>query len=121
MVKPLHRLEEISGRLSQADGNGVRLVHAVDGGELKVFHGGIEPAAATKQALAAPIDFPPLAAGIVPGDRVAVAVENAVPGLGGVVRGAIDSLLEAGVEPADISIVVEDEPTAEVVREEVCS
>jgi nickel-dependent lactate racemase len=121
LVKPLHHLEEISGRLSQVDGNGVRLVHVVDGGELKVFHGGVEPAAATKQALAAPIDFPPLAAGIVPGDRLAVAVESAVPGLRGVVRGAIDSLLEAGVEPADISIVVEDEPTAEAVREEVAA
>jgi nickel-dependent lactate racemase len=64
-----------------------------------------DPAAAMRAALAAPRGFPPVAAAVVPGDCVAIALGRAVPQAAGVLRGAVLELVHAGVEPANITIV----------------
>jgi hypothetical protein len=65
----------------------------------------IDPAAAVAAALEAPLDFPPLAVAAVSGDRVAVALERAVPQAAAVVAGIVSVLLESGVHPGDICVV----------------
>jgi hypothetical protein len=56
-------------------------------------------------ALAAPLHGPPLAAHVVPGDRVAVAVSGAVPQAAAVVAAVVDGLCAAGVEAEAIHVV----------------
>lgn len=56
-------------------------------------------------ALAAPLHGPPLAAHVVPGDSVAVAVAGAVPQVDGVVAAVIDGLCTAGVEADAIHVL----------------
>jgi hypothetical protein len=65
------------------------------------------------QSLQTPIDFPPLAAAIVPGDRVALAVDPGVPQLTDVIRGIIDAL--SHTEAAQIDIVLWDEATEQTI------
>ncbi len=64
-----------------------------------------DPAGAMRAALAAPRGYPPLAAAVVPGDHVAIAVGKALPQLASLLRGAIAALVEAGIEPADITVL----------------
>ena len=115
MVKTLHPLGEIAARIAVADGDGVSLTHAVDDGPP------IDPVAAVKQALAEPLDFPPLAAGIVPGDHFAIAVDSDVPCVAAIVRGTVEALIAAGVAPEDIAIVTCDAPTSQLCRDELAS
>ncbi len=61
------------------------------------------------RALEAPIDFPPMSAAIVPGDRVALAVDPNVPQLKQVIQGILASLSHTGAEAVDI--VLWDEAT----------
>lgn len=61
--------------------------------------------AATAAALAEPLDFPPLAKAIVPGDKVVVTIEPDTPRRSDVVAAVIDVLLSAGVEPGDVAIL----------------
>ncbi len=64
---------------------------------------------ATVAALQAPHDFPPLEAAIVPGDRVAIAVDPNVPSVEQVVEGAIRVLKQSAA--GELEIVVSDEAT----------
>ncbi|QDT72253.1 lactate racemase domain-containing protein [Lacipirellula limnantheis] len=64
-----------------------------------------DPATGVRNALAAPLNFPPLIAATAPGDVVAIALAGDVPRGNAVVRGAVEALLEAGVAPAMITIV----------------
>src|SRR5215208_1820812 len=98
LVKPLHPIDEIAARISQADGAGVRLVSDRAANDAIVA----DPAEAIARALTEPLAFPPLAAGIVAGDRVAIAVDRLVPCLGGVVRGTVHALQRAGIELSDV-------------------
>ena len=68
----------------------------------------LDPAEATIAALAEPIEYPPLAAGIVPGDRVTIALDETTPCAAAIVRGAIKSLERAGVESDAITVVASD-------------
>lgn len=65
-----------------------------------------DPAAVVAVALDNPIDFPPLRQAIVPGDRVAVALSPHVPQAEAIVGGAVQSLMQTGVELDGIQIVV---------------
>jgi nickel-dependent lactate racemase len=65
-----------------------------------------DPAAVMRAALTAPCGFPPLAAALAPGDRVAVAVGKGLPSLASLLRGAINALVDAGAEPANITVVL---------------
>ncbi len=64
-----------------------------------------DPAAAVRAALTAPRDYPPLAAALAPGDHVTIAVGRGVPQLDQVLRGAIAELIDAGVEPANVTVL----------------
>jgi hypothetical protein len=68
-----------------------------------------DPAAETRRALAVPNGYPSLALATVPGDRVAIAVEEGVPQAAAVVRGAILAMLDAGVPAGMITVVVAGE------------
>jgi nickel-dependent lactate racemase len=128
LVKTLHPLESIGTRISEAGGSCVRLAREADAsfaanganslvksridGELS------DPVAATIAALAEPLDFPPLAAGIVPGDRVAIAVDQRVPSVAAIVRGAVEAFANAGIDREAISIVTSESGTADKCRAE---
>ncbi len=62
-------------------------------------------AAALRAALEQPLDFPPLARSVVPGDKVAIALDHAVPQGALLIAGIVDVLQAAGIEPCDITIV----------------
>lgn len=64
-----------------------------------------DPAAAMQASLAAPRGFPALSLAVVPGDRVAIALGRNVPQAAKVLRGAVASLVRAGVERGDITVV----------------
>ncbi len=68
---------------------------------------------ATFDALQDPADFPPLEAAIVPGDRVALAVDPNVPSVSQVVLGAIKALGQTTAGAIDI--VIGDEARLETV------
>ena len=67
-----------------------------------------------------PIDFPPLAAAIVPGDSVALAVDPNVPELVEVVRGLTKVLRTAGAEKIDVVLWDEaDESSLAALRSSI--
>ncbi|EMI21362.1 hypothetical protein RMSM_01700 [Rhodopirellula maiorica SM1] len=72
-------------------------------------------AKATRNALRAPADFPPLTAAIAPGDRIALAVDPNVPDLCNVIRGVLLEIEEADAETIDI--VLWDETGDEVYQQ----
>jgi nickel-dependent lactate racemase len=76
-----------------------------------------DPAAMVRDALEEPLNFPPLAAGTVPGDHVAIAVDHGVPCVGEVVRGSVESFERAGINLEDISIVATDAETLRLCRQ----
>ena len=57
------------------------------------------------RVLADPLDFPPLRKAVVPGDRVAITLDDGIPQVETVVASIVDELLEAEVEPGDIELV----------------
>jgi nickel-dependent lactate racemase len=77
----------------------------------------IDPTSAARQALAEPLDYPPLAASIVPGDRVAIAVDETVPQVDEVVLGVVQALRSSGIEDDAISVVTRDAATSQACRE----
>jgi nickel-dependent lactate racemase len=117
LVKSLSPAGTITSRVQRGAGRLVRLEHKLDGQAPPAL--AVDPRAATKHALAKPLDFPPLAAALVPGDRVAIAVDEAVPCVAGVVRGAIDALADAGVSLDAISVVLGDTRVRDLCRAEL--
>jgi nickel-dependent lactate racemase len=113
LVKPLHPISEIASRVLRVDHGHVQL--SPSSASRNGSH--VDPAKATIAALAEPIEFPPLAAGVVPGDRVAIAVDGAIPCMGDIVRGAVKALENAGVESDAISVVACDGTTNQICRE----
>ncbi|MGE0606647.1 MAG: lactate racemase domain-containing protein [Pirellulales bacterium] len=74
-------------------------VRAGDDGELE------DPLLAARQALRQPLGFPPLREAAVPGDKVVIALETGVPRADCLCAGAIESLLEAGGQASDFTIL----------------
>ncbi len=62
-------------------------------------------ASAVGQVLEHPIDFPPCRRMVVPGDRVAIAVDDWQPGIEPVLHVLGDVLGQAGIEAGDITVV----------------
>jgi nickel-dependent lactate racemase len=60
---------------------------------------------ATAAALAQPLGFPPLGRAIVPGDKVVLALEAAVPCAAEIVAATIDALIGGGIAVSDITIL----------------
>ncbi len=62
-------------------------------------------AGATADALTAPLDYPPLAQLVVPGDKVCVALADGVPQAAAITRVVVDRLLAAGISVLDITVI----------------
>ena len=60
---------------------------------------------ATADALTAPLDYPPLAQLVVPGDKVCVALADGVPQAAAITRVVVDRLLAAGISAVDITVI----------------
>src|SRR3954468_3336956 len=124
LVKSLHPIHEIAARVSRVDGHCVCLTRgAAENGDLAEIanvaevDAPLDPAEATIAALAAPIEYPPLWAGIVPGDRVTIALDETTPCVAAIVRGAIKSFELAGVESDAITVVSSDERAIQICRD----
>lgn len=79
-----------------------------------------DPIEAVRDALARPLAFPPLTDATAPGDRGAVALARGVPRAEQVAVGAVRAMVDAGIEPADIAVVLETPlPTVEKLRHEL--
>jgi nickel-dependent lactate racemase len=65
-----------------------------------------DPSEAVAAALSEPLGYPPLRLAVTPGDRVVLAIDKGVPQLGGVVAGAVQSLLSGSVLPEDITLLL---------------
>jgi hypothetical protein len=112
LVKAPHLLDTISSRIPSGDDRRVRLTRVHD------HVSSVEPFAAAMRALAEPLNYPPMSVSTVPGDRVAIAVDSAVPSARQVVRGTVQALTDAGVDPESISVVVASAELAELFRAE---
>jgi nickel-dependent lactate racemase len=64
-----------------------------------------DPAAAVREALENPLEFPPLARATVPGDRIVVAVESGGPRPAALAAGVVRAAVASGAEPDQIQIV----------------
>ncbi len=69
----------------------------------------VDPAKSLADALAAPLDFPPLVQAIIPGDRVVVALGIGIPQAGTMTAVLVEALLHAGVGAADIGVLLPTE------------
>ncbi len=78
----------------------------------------IDATQATIDALANPLGFPPLSASLVPGDRVAIALDEAVPSVASVIQGIVASLRSAGIEEDAISVVSRNAEISHLYRTE---
>jgi nickel-dependent lactate racemase len=106
LVKTLHPIADISHVGIDSDRR-VRLERG--SGAVKHEHASpVDVAKAVVAALADPLNYPPLSASIVPGDRIAIALDEAVPCGPEIVRGIVESLNNAGVDDDGISIVTRD-------------
>ncbi len=65
-----------------------------------------DPAAAVRAALISPLQHPSLAAAVVPGDRVVIAVGQPIPESANVLAGIVQSLDQAGVDSRNILILI---------------
>lgn len=126
LVKTLHPIEHISASIPLTSARRVHLAHR-SGREMwgvatasppMLFEEHSDASETVMAALAEPVDFPPLAAATVPGDRVAIALDEAVPCAASVVRGAVEAFRCAGVETHDISIVTAEQETSQQCREQ---
>jgi nickel-dependent lactate racemase len=128
VVKSPISTDDLASRIEQAADRLVRLEHVVDDDERaakKTANAGrsengsatVDPRTAARKALSEPLDFPPLAAATVPGDSVAIAVDETVPHVAGIVRGVIDVLESTGVLLDAISVVTTDARVCDLCRE----
>lgn len=64
-----------------------------------------DPAAALREALRRPFEFPPLRRALTPEDHLAVVIDARHPALGGLLVALLDELLAAGVAPEALSLI----------------
>ncbi len=120
MVKALHPLGPISSRIALPPEVRVPLQHDVQSpAGRNVTLAVVDPAAAVRAALESPLEYPPLSVGVVPGDQLAIAIDEAVPDAANILRGAIAAAVAAGIEPAAITVVAGDEEFGKVLREQL--
>jgi nickel-dependent lactate racemase len=118
LVKTLHPIDEIAASVASAEDHRVRVTRERQSIAAETLEDEpLDPTEAVARALREPLDYPPLAAGIVPGDQVAIALDESVPQGPAIVRGAVESLLCAGIEIGAISIVTTGAQSERVCRE----
>jgi nickel-dependent lactate racemase len=106
LVKTLHPIPDISNVVRDNDRR-VRLEQ--ESGAVSFEQtSSMDVANAVVEALAEPLGYPPLSASIVPGDRIAIALDEAVPCGPEIVRGIVQSLNRAGIDNDGISVVTRD-------------
>ena len=106
MVKTLHPIADISNVVRDSDR---RVPLERESGAVTFEQSSsMDVAKAVVKALAEPLDYPPLSASIVPGDRIAIALDEAVPCAPEIVRGIVESLNRAGIDGDGISVVTRD-------------
>lgn len=114
VVKALHPLGPISSLLTLSPEIQVPLEPTVRSGSPVPV---VEPRDAARHALELPLNFPPLAQATVPGDRLAIAVDESVPLAVDVVKGVVDAAEHAGFERELISVVTVDAELAARLRD----
>jgi hypothetical protein len=62
-----------------------------------------------RDALENPCQYPPLRQAVVPGDQVVVALDIEVPEAGGVLQAVCETLVQAGVDAASITVLTAEE------------
>ena len=70
----------------------------------------LEVGTATKASLLNPVDFPPVASAIVPGDEVALAIDPDLPDLTRVLTATISALKDSGAETIHLVLCAETSP-----------
>lgn len=117
MVKSLKPSDSFADRLGLPPEMSVPLEHTVasSGARLQV----VDVAAAAREALQSPLRYPSFVEGVVPEDKLAIALDEAVPEAVNVVRGVIEEALAAGIEPAAITVVSSDEPFCMFLRDQL--
>lgn len=120
MVKTLHPLGRISTRIELPPEVRVPLVRPGSTEPARDVAWSIaDSAAAAQRALETPLNFPSLKESVVPGDKLAIALDEAVPDAVNVVRGVIAAAQAAGIETAAISVVASEEDFCKMLREEL--
>jgi nickel-dependent lactate racemase len=120
LVKTLHSIEDLAKRISAADDRRVRLTRETGGppaGSVDV-EPRLDATAAVIRALAEPLDYPPLAAATVPGDHVAIALDEAMPCAMEILQGAVEAFRQAGVEADAITVVTVSDDACRLFREQ---
>jgi nickel-dependent lactate racemase len=64
-----------------------------------------DPAAALREALSQPFEYPPLRRALTPDDHLAIVIDARHPALGGLLAALLDELLAAGVAPEGLSLI----------------
>jgi hypothetical protein len=127
VVKTLHPVGRLSNRIELAPESRVRFEHERTAQERSAsspnrlelspqLSADDEVAAAVRDALAAPLEFPPFAKMIVPGDRLAIAIDETLPHAAGAARGAVDAAVASGVALDAMAVVTSDAELASVLR-----
>jgi nickel-dependent lactate racemase len=65
----------------------------------------IDVSKAAEAALEQPLDFPPLAKALVPGDKVAITLADAVPQAATIIARVVNLLLAADIRPNDVTVL----------------
>lgn len=117
MVKSLEPSDSFAERLGLPPDVSVPLEHTVAYSEARPRVADV--ATAAREALTTPLKYPAFVEGVVPGDRLAIALDEAVPEAVSVVRGVIEAALAAGIEQNAIVIVSSDEPFCIFLRDEL--
>jgi nickel-dependent lactate racemase len=117
LEKSHHPIGEISDSIKLTEDQRVQLMRESNVAVANPAESPIDPAVLVQRALEEPLEFPPLSAAVVPGDRVAIAVDAGVPRVSEVVSGAVLSFHKAGIDLEAISIVTTDAETGRLCRE----
>lgn len=64
-----------------------------------------DPAAAVREALEHPLDFPALRQALIPDDHVAIVVDDRLPGVGKLLMPVLQHLSEAHISPAAVTLL----------------
>jgi len=115
VVKSLEPSDSFADRLNLPADVSVPLEHTVASSEVRPRV--MDVAAAAREALQSPLRYPAFIEGVVPGDKLAIALDEAVPEAVSVVRGVMEVALAAGIWPDAISVVSSDEPFCIFLRE----
>jgi Lactate racemase N-terminal domain len=115
----LHPIADISNLIQPAGTQRVSLSRNVTSASGRTIDLDANVSHMVRRALQEPLEFPPLSAAIVPGDRVAIPIDNDVPHVSEIARGVVEAFLEAGVDAESIDIVVTDAELARLCREKI--